>query len=690
MTTHSKTTNIRVPRILNTNLRHRKKPHHAPYQEEMEQLVTDWTDSLAEVVKSKSAFQDIIAGLTVATVALPLNLALAVACGLPPSAGLVAGIVGGAVAAIFGGCTLQVTGPAAALSTIILGIAHDFGGTGVMVSCLVIGVVQFVLSLSRAGKLAKFAPEAVLVGFTTGVGLKLLDNQIPVLLGFDYSVVYLAQMMHRPTWLHEVSWNCVVSGLFVVFVINALKHFKKFPAALMGVVIVTAISVYLKWDIQRVGTVPSKILNFGLPVVADNQWINLILRSVPMGLLAAVETLLSAQIIDRMSQAQTPHNPNLELFGQGMANFCSGLFGGMPVTGVVVRSSVNVQSGGKTKLASLLHALALFFAVLFLNHSIAQIPLAGLAGLLCVVGVRLIDIQAMHHLYLTSKSELLAFLVTAAGTASGHLEEGLLGGLAIYGLHYYFHLRPQRLEAMKEIDPLIEKGGIRAVLTLPKTAVSRNSHYTPAPRGKDWLMQIQDTVSSARSAFVHHHATVIGRVVLGDHVHIAPESSIRADEGTPFFIGSNSNIQDGVVLHALKDRWITLNGGNWAIYIGENVSIAHQALVHGPCFIGNNSFIGFKAVVHNSVIGSHCYIGIGAVVVGVEIPDGHHVPHGMVVDTADKVEALQKVTAEHLNFNEDVVDVNRGLAAAYHENKSNAGKNFNVNSNRFPKLTGRF
>ena len=165
---------------------------------------------------------------------------------------------------------------------------------------------------------------------------------------------------------------------------------------------------------------------------------------------------------------------------------------------------------------------------------------------------------------------------------------------------------------------------------------------------------------------------------------------IRTEERTPFFIGSNSNIQDGVVLHALKDRWITLNGGNWAIYIGENVSIAHQALVHGPCFIGNNSFIGFKAVVHNSVIGSHCYIGIGAVVVGVEIPDGHHVPHGMVVDTADKVEALQKVTAEHLNFNEDVVDVNRGLAAAYHENKSNAGKNFNVNSNRFPKLTGRF
>jgi SulP family sulfate permease len=153
--------------------------------------------------------------------------------------------------------------------------------------------------------------------------------------------------------------------------------------------------------------------------------------------------------------------------------------------------------------------------------------------------------------------------------------------------------------------------------------------------------------------------------VLGSNVHIAAGSSVRADEGSPFYIGDNTNIQDGVVIHALKDKWITVKDQDWAVYIGNHVSLAHQALVHGPCFIGSETFIGFKAVVHDSIVGSNCYIGIGAVVVGVEIPDRKFVPNGMVVDTLEKVDQLPDVTHSHQHFNEDVVEVNRGLAKAY-------------------------
>jgi SulP family sulfate permease len=164
---------------------------------------------------------------------------------------------------------------------------------------------------------------------------------------------------------------------------------------------------------------------------------------------------------------------------------------------------------------------------------------------------------------------------------------------------------------------------------------------------------------------VHPQATVIGNVVVGEHAHIAAESSVRADEGTPFFIGPNTNLQDGVVLHALKDRHVVVAGERWAIYLGKNVSVAHDALVHGPCYVGDDTFIGFKAVVHDAIVGRHCFVGIGSIVVGVEVPDGRFVPPGSVIDTQDKVDALPPVSEAHGHFNEDVVDVNRGLAVAY-------------------------
>jgi SulP family sulfate permease len=142
---------------------------------------------------------------------------------------------------------------------------------------------------------------------------------------------------------------------------------------------------------------------------------------------------------------------------------------------------------------------------------------------------------------------------------------------------------------------------------------------------------------------------------------------VRADEGSPFFIGANSNVQDGVVIHALKDRRVRVRGEEWAVYVGRDVSIAHGALVHGPCYVGDGTFIGFQAVVHDAVVGAGGAIGVGAVVVGVEVPDGKLVPHGAIIDTADKVRDLPPVTEGARHFAVDVVDVNRGLAAAYRE-----------------------
>ncbi|MFO0602207.1 MAG: SulP family inorganic anion transporter [Polyangiales bacterium] len=626
-------------------------------------MARDLRERWGNVVKSPAPGPDLLAGLTVAAVALPLNVALAVASGLPPSAGLIAGAVGGGLAAVFGGAPFQVTGPAAALNVMVLALMREFGATGVAAACLVVGVAQLTLAASQAGGLMKRVPESVLAGFTTGVGLKLLDNQIPEVLGFDYRVFELAQMMHRPAWLHHVSWLAAVCGLFVAFMVTTLQQFKRFPAAIVAIATITFVSSYLRWDVERVGAVTAAIPRPALPVLPDERWLDLVAKTVPLALLAGVESLLSARAIDRMKPDAKPHNPNLELFGQGVANLAVGLMQGMPVSGVIVRSSVNVQSGARTRMASVLHAVFLGAAVLYLGRFIARVPLAALAGLLCVVGWRLIEAKELAHLARTHRLEAAAFAVTAAGTVTGHLITGLAAGLLLHALHRYLHRHEEADRAQMTEQ---RARGIRAVLTREDAEARRPFTEAKSPEHHTWLRHVRERPQMARTAFVHKQASVIGRVVLGDHVHIAAGSSVRADEGTPFFIGANSNIQDGVVIHALKDKHVRVGGEPWAVYVGRDVSMAHDALVHGPCYVGDGSFVGFKAVVHDAVVGEGCFIGIGAVVVGVELPPRTHVPHGTVVDSADAVARLPRVTHAHTEFNEDVVDVNRGLAAAYH------------------------
>jgi sulfate permease, SulP family len=640
-------------------------------------LARRYRESWQDVAKARSIGTDLLSGLTVAAVALPLNVGLAIASGMPPSAGLVAGIIGGAIAATFGSSQYQVSGPAAALSVMVFALSKEFGPSGVAAATVFVGLIELVLAFALAGRVVRFVPESVLAGFTTGVGLKLLDQQLPELLGFPEVVdwapdqhadtIDIVTMMHHPRWLHDVSWHAAMAGVFVIFVVTSLRSFKRFPAAIVSIALITFVSVYLKWDVERVssiGEVPSRLPPPTIPTVLDEKWIDLVIRTSPLALLAAAESLLSARAIDRMANAKKPHDANLELFGQGLANVVVGFFSGMPVTGVVARSGVNVQSGGRTRLAPLFHAFFLGGAVLFLGRYISQVPLAALAGLLCVIGFRLIELQTLLHLYKEHKLEALAFVVAAAGTVSGHLMLGLTGGLLVHFVNVRLHRHENA--AVREIADNRKKG-IRAVLMKEKAEARRPAHFEHLPgEYRKWLGQLREAPHVASSAYVHPAATVIGRVIVGDRAHIAADTSVRADEGSPFHIGPNTNIQDGVVLHALKDKRVLVAGESWAIYVGKNVSIAHNALVHGPCYIGDDTFVGFKAVVHDSVVGSHCFVGIGAVVVGVEIPDGRFVPHGRIVDTADAVDALPLVSEAHREFNEDVVEVNRGLAVAYH------------------------
>ena len=661
--------------------RNRVSSPRGSHATQLRALARSYAESWQDVAKAKAIGIDLLSGLTVAAVALPLNVGLAIASGMPPIAGLVAGVIGGAIAALFGSSQFQVSGPAAALSVMILALAKEFGTSGVAAATVFIGMIELILALALAGRVVKFVPESVLAGFTTGVGVKLLDQQVPELLGFPEVVEWapdhhadtidIVTMMHHPRWLHDVSWHAAICGIFVIFVVTALQSFKRFPAAIVSIGLITFVSVYVRWDVERVATmgeIPRTIPRFAFPSVDDEKWIDLLIKTTPIALLAAAESLLSARAIDRMAQksqgTKKPHDSNLELIGQGLANLATGVFGGMPVTGVIARSGVNVQSGGRTRLAALFHAIILGASVMFLGHAIGQVPLAALAGLLCVIGYRLVEIRTFLHLVQQNRLEGIAFAVACAGTVSGHLMLGLGGGLTLHFFDRWLHRHERAAVSASEEN---KKKGIRAVLAKESAKARRPSHFEHLPSEyRRWLGQIREEPLVARSAYVHPAATVIGRVVVGERAHIAADTSVRADEGSPFHIGANTNIQDGVVLHALKDKRVLVAGEPWAIYVGKNVSIAHDALVHGPCYIGDETFVGFKAVVHDAVVGAHCFVGIGAVVVGVEVPDHRFVPHGRIVDSADAVAALPHVSAAQAEFNEDVVEVNRGLAVAYH------------------------
>lgn len=614
-----------------------------------------WLSEWKHLIQEPRWGANLLSGLTVAAVALPLNVALAIAAGLPASAGLVAGAVGGGLAALLGGSRFQVTGPAAALNTMVFAIVYQHGIAAAAAVALIVGLIQIVLSSASAGSLMRFVPESVLLGFTSAVGIKLLDSQMPKLFGIEWTFHEMLTTLSNPVWLHEVTWSAVVCGLLVSFLVIACKVFPRVPAALLGIALTTYLAYFLDWSIIRVGEIPPINFQFTIPHFSMNVWFDLIQLALPLALLAAAESILSAQAIDRMSGDR--HHSNLEIFGQGIGNIFTGLVGGMPVSGVIVRSSVNLQSGAKNRLGALFHALILLSSVIYLGSMISIIPLASLAGLLCVIGFRLIEFSEFIHLIRHNRVQALGFSAALLGTVTNNIVLGLATGLIIVWLGT--REKAPKADAQRPAKHTEDDSN--------KESEDHHKVFQLSDRDERWIQHLKENASVPQSAFVHPNSSVIGRVVLGRNVHIAAEASVRADEGTPFYIGDNSNVQDGVVIHALKKKWIRIRDEKWAVYIGSGVSLAHHALVHGPCYIGDNTFVGFKAVVHDSIVGKGCYIGMGAIVVGVEVPDDRYVPHGAVIDSKEKVQSLGKANHQHRHFNDDVVEVNRGLAEAYKE-----------------------
>ncbi|TSC25305.1 SulP family inorganic anion transporter [Corallococcus sp. Z5C101001] len=413
------------------------------------ELLQSWR----EMVQPSSLPADAAAGLSVACVALPLNVALATAAGLPASVGLVSGVVAGVVGGLLSGSRFQVTGPEAALLPMAAAIVAAHGAAGLAIATVLAGAMQVALGLVRAGRFARLIPRPVVMGFTVGIGLLLLNTQLPRLFAVEDTHANAVALVLRRTWGDHVGWLGVAAGALTALAMVGLPRLhKRIPAVLVGLTLGTVLMVTLGAGYDAVGALPRSLPMPTLPSFEGVHLASLLPAAFGLALLASLGSLLATSSLDTLTGARTQSDLDQDLMAQGLANMTAGLVGGFPVMGAIVRASASIQAGARTRAASVLHALWLFVAMALLASLVARIPIAALTAILLVVGVRLLNLEGLVAMWNQSKSTLSVVLVTALGIAVFNVFAGIGAGLALASILYVRRHGALRLEVQRVTD----------------------------------------------------------------------------------------------------------------------------------------------------------------------------------------------------------------------------------------------
>jgi SulP family sulfate permease len=379
---------------------------------------------------------DLVAGITVAIVALPLALGFGVASGLGAEAGIVTAIVAGVVAGAFGGSHVQVSGPTGAMTVVLVPVVATVGPSGVAIVALLAGLVLVVLGAARLGRYAGILPWPVVEGFTVGIALLIFLQQVPAALGVakPHGENTAALAARAVTDWGGATWTTLMLVALVAAVMAVLPRLHHgLPASLAAVVAATGVAEAAGLDVARIGHIPAGVPAPGLPALSGGHVAQLASAVVAVAALAAIESLLSAKVADGMADGE-PHDPDRELVGQGLANVAVSFFGGMPATGAIARTAVNVRAGARTRLAAIVHGVVLVLIVLALAPLLARVPLAALAGVLMVTAVRMIEFGTVGRILRSTRSDALLLTVTAASTVAFDLVVAVGVGVALASL----------------------------------------------------------------------------------------------------------------------------------------------------------------------------------------------------------------------------------------------------------------
>jgi SulP family sulfate permease len=399
--------------------------------------------------------RDVTAGLMVGLVALPLALGFGVSSGMGARAGLITAIVAGALAAVFGGSRVQVSGPTGAMTVVLVPIIATQGRDGVLVVGLLAGLILIGLGYAGAGRFIRYVPVPVVEGFTVGIAVIIALQQVPSALGADVradNVVVLAARAVRVT-VGQPVWAPVLIAVGVGVAALALARIvPRLPGSLIAVGLATIGNAAFGWGATTIGHIPSGLPAPSLPGVPIGDLQALVLPAIAVAALAALESLLSATVADAMS-VEERHDSNRELVGQGLANLGAPLFGGIPATAAIARTAVNVRSGATSRLAALTHAVMLLLVVLVAARWVGEIPLAALAGVLIATAIQMVRVSSLAALLRSTRGDAAVLIVTAVATVAMDLVTAVLLGLVMAG---FFALRQTALAARLDEVPLLE------------------------------------------------------------------------------------------------------------------------------------------------------------------------------------------------------------------------------------------
>lgn len=362
--------------------------------------------------------KDIIAGLIVAIIALPLSIALAIASGVNPEQGLYTAIIAGFFISFLGGSRVQIGGPTAAFVVIIYGIIAEHGIPGLIIATLLAGVMLILMGLFHFGDLIKFIPKTITIGFTLGIAIGIVVGQIKDFLGLNMGAVpaeFITKLVAYSHNLGSISYITLAIGILALLIqIFWPKVSKKIPGSLVAIIVTTLLVAIFKLPVKTIGdlyTIKAGLPSFSMPVLSFSLVREMILPAFTIAMLAAIESLLSAVVSDGMIGSK--HKSNAELVGQGVGNILSALFGGIPATGAIARTAANVKNGGRTPVAGMVHALTLLLILLFLMPYASYIPMSCLAAILIIVGYNMSGWRTFVRIIKTApKSDIAVLIIT--------------------------------------------------------------------------------------------------------------------------------------------------------------------------------------------------------------------------------------------------------------------------------------
>lgn len=365
--------------------------------------------------------QNIIAGLIVGVVALPLGMAFAIASGVKPEQGIYTSIIAGLAVTVLGGSRVQIAGPTGAFIVILSGIVADHGVSGLQTATLMAGVMLLVMGIARLGAVIRFIPAPVIIGFTAGIGVIIWVGQwkdffgLPEVQGRQFHEKLMFLLQHLPQLDFMTTFIGVASLLLVIYA-PRIPRMARVPGPLVALVVLTLIQAIFKFpSVATIGStfgeIPRGLPSFGLPDLSPDTMLNLIGPAFTIAMLGAIESLLSAVVADNMTG--TRHNSNQELFGQGVANVLAPMFAGIAATGAIARTATNIRNGGNSPLAGIVHVMTLVLVVLVLAPLAANIPLATLAAILFIVAWNMSQLKMVYRTVRRApKADVFVLLVT--------------------------------------------------------------------------------------------------------------------------------------------------------------------------------------------------------------------------------------------------------------------------------------